>query len=131
MSMSGRYLLDTNIIIALFADEAIVKSNLAQANEVFIPSFVIGELCYGARKSGRIEANLARVDELVASSTILGCDAETARQYGEVKNKLRLKGRPLPENDIWIAALALQHALILVTRDAHFQEVESLQAVAW
>jgi tRNA(fMet)-specific endonuclease VapC len=131
MSMSGRYLLDTNIIIALFADEAIIKSNLAQSNEVFIPSFVIGELCYGARKSGRVQANLARVDELVASSKILGCDAETARQYGEVKNKLRLKGRPLPENDVWIAALTLQYALILVTRDAHFQEVESLQTIAW
>jgi len=129
--MSGRYLLDTNIIIALFADEAIVKSSLAQANEVFIPNFVIGELCYGARKSGRVGANLARVDELIVNSTILGCDAETARQYGEVKSKLRLKGRPLPENDVWIAALALRHDLILVTRDAHFQEVESLQTVAW
>jgi len=129
--MSGRYLLDTNIIIALFADEAIVKSSLAQANEVFIPSFVIGELCYGARKSGRIVANLVRVDELIANSTILGCDAETAHQYGDVKNKLRLKGRPLPENDIWIAALALHHDLVLVTRDAHFQEVENLQTVAW
>ncbi|MBW4487114.1 MAG: type II toxin-antitoxin system VapC family toxin [Trichocoleus desertorum ATA4-8-CV12] len=129
--MSGRFLLDTNIVIALFADEAIVKENLAQASEVFIPSIVIGELCYGARRSGRIEANLARIDELVASSTILVCDAETARHYGEVKNKLRLKGRPLPENDIWIAALALQHDLILVTRDAHFQEVENLQTVGW
>jgi len=129
--MSGRYLLDTNIIIALFADEAIVKSSLAQANEVVIPNFVIGELCYGARKSGRVGANLARVDELIVNSTILGCDAETARQYGEVKSKLRLKGRPLPENDVWIAALALRHDLILVTRDAHFQEVESLQTVAW
>ncbi len=118
--MSGRFLLDTNIVIALFADGATIKNNLVQASEVFIPSIVIGELCYGARKSGRVEANLARVDELVASSTILGCDAETAQQYGEVKNKLRLKGRPLPENDVWIAALALQHALILVTRDAHF-----------
>jgi tRNA(fMet)-specific endonuclease VapC len=129
--MSGRYLLDTNIIIALFADEAIVKNNLAQANEIFIPSFVIGELCYGARKSGRVQANLVRIDELVSSSTILGCDAETARQYGEVKNKLRLNGRPLPENDVWIAAVALQHNLVLVTRDAHFQEVENLQTVAW
>lgn len=129
--MIGRVLLDTNIVIALFADEVIVKSNLAQASEVFIPSFVIGELCYGARKSRRIEANLARIDELVADSTILECNAETARQYGGVKNKLRLKGRPLPENDVWIAALAIQHDLILVTRDAHFQEVESLQAVAW
>ncbi|HIK30567.1 MAG TPA: type II toxin-antitoxin system VapC family toxin [Oscillatoriales cyanobacterium M59_W2019_021] len=129
--MSGRYLLDTNIIIALFADEAIIKNNLAQASEVFIPSFAIGELCYGARKSGRVRENLARIDELVASSAILECDAETARQYGEVKNKLRLKGRPLPENDIWIAALALQHDLILVTRDAHFQEVENLPIVVW
>jgi tRNA(fMet)-specific endonuclease VapC len=131
MSMSGRFLLDTNIVIALFAGEATVKDNLAQASEVFIPSVVIGELCYGARRSGRIEVNLARVDELVASSTILVCDADTARHYGEVKNKLRLKGRPLPENDVWIAALALQHDLILITRDAHFQEVENLQTVGW
>ena len=108
--MSGRYLLDPNIIIAFFADEAIVKNNLAQANKVFIPSIVIGKLCYGARKSGRVGENLARVDELVASSAIFGCDAETARQYGEVKNKLRLRGRPLPENDIWIAALAIHTA---------------------
>jgi tRNA(fMet)-specific endonuclease VapC len=129
--MSGRYLLDTNIIIALFADEASVRTNLAQAEEVFIPSIAIGELYYGARKSGRTQENLARVDELVANSAVLGCDAETARRYGEVKNGLRLKGRPLPENDIWIAALALQHNLTLVTRDAHFQEVENLQAVTW
>ncbi|MGB3294257.1 MAG: type II toxin-antitoxin system VapC family toxin [Phormidesmis sp.] len=129
--MNGRFLIDTNIVIALFADEAIIKSNLAQASEVFIPSFVIGELCYGARKSRRVEANLTKIDELVTDSTILECTAETAQQYGEVKNKLRLKGRPLPENDVWIASLALQHALILVTRDTHFQEVESLQTVAW
>ncbi|MFQ3614257.1 MAG: type II toxin-antitoxin system VapC family toxin [Cyanobacteriota bacterium] len=129
--MSGKFLLDTNIVIALFADEAIVKDNLAQASEVFIPSIVIGELCYGARKSGRVEANLARVDELAAGNAILVCNAETARQYGEVKNKLRLKGRPLPENDVWIAAFAMQHDLILVTRDAHFQQVESLKTAAW
>jgi tRNA(fMet)-specific endonuclease VapC len=129
--MSGKFLLDTNIVIALFADEVTIKSNLTQASEVFIPSIVIGELCYGARKSGRVGANLARINELVGSSTILVCDAETAQQYGEVKNNLRLKGRPLPENDIWIAALSLQHDLILVTRDAHFKEVENLQTVAW
>ena len=129
--MNGRFLLDTNIVIALFANEAIVKDSLAQANEVFLPSIVIGELCYGARKSGRIEANLARINELVVESTILVCDAETARQYGNVKNKLRLKGRPLPENDVWIAALTLQHDLIMVTRDAHFQEIDHLKTVAW
>ena len=72
--MSGRYLLDTNIIIALFADEAVIRENLAQASEVFIPIIAIGELYYGARKSGRILANLARIDELVANSKVLECD---------------------------------------------------------
>ena len=129
--MSGRYLLDTNIIIALFANEAIVKTNLAQVAEVFIPSIGIGELYYGARKSGRLQENLARVDEFVTNNRVLGCDGETARRYGEVKNKLRLRGHPLPENDIWIASLALQYDLTLATRDAHFQEVENLPVIAW
>ncbi|HBQ99827.1 MULTISPECIES: type II toxin-antitoxin system VapC family toxin [unclassified Roseofilum] len=129
--MNGRYLLDTNIIIALFADEPMVKQHLAEVVDCFIPSMVIGELCYGARKSNRWEANLERIEVLIAKSTILECNTQTARQYGEVKHQLRLKGRPLPENDIWIASLALQYDLTLVTRDAHFQEVENLQTVAW
>ncbi|XFA72174.1 type II toxin-antitoxin system VapC family toxin [Thermosynechococcaceae cyanobacterium Okahandja] len=129
--MSGRFLLDTNIVIALFADDVTVKDHLVQASEVFIPSIVIGELYYGARKSGRVSANLARVDELVAASAILVCDTGTAQHYGEVKNRLKLRGRPLPENDVWVAAFALQHDLILVTRDAHFQEVEALNVTTW
>ncbi|MDZ8109117.1 MAG: type II toxin-antitoxin system VapC family toxin [Nostoc sp. DedQUE12a] len=129
--VNGKYLLDTNIIIALFADELAVKDSLAQAGEVFIPSIAVGELCYGARKSGRLKENLERIEEFIANITVLECDAQTARHYGEVKNKLRLKGRPLPENDIWIAALTLQYNLTLVTRDAHFKEVENLKTVSW
>jgi tRNA(fMet)-specific endonuclease VapC len=129
--MSGRYLLDTNIIIALFASESSIVRNLAQADEVFIPSIALGELNYGARKSGRSQENLERIEELISNSTIVGCDADTARQYGDVKNRLRIKGRPLPENDVWISALALQHSLTLVTRDAHFQEVENLKTIVW
>lgn len=93
MSMSGSYLLDTNIIIGLFADEEAIKSNFAQADAVFIPSIVAGELYYGARKSAQTTKNLERIDELVAESAVLVCDVETAQYYGEVKNKLRLKGR--------------------------------------
>ena len=131
ISMNGRYLLDTNIIIALFADEAAVKGNLAVADEVFVSSIVIGELCYGAQKSGRAKANLACIDELAANNVVLGCDTNTARRYGEVKNELRVKGRPIPENDIWIAAIALQHDLTLVTRDTHFDEIENLKTTVW
>ncbi len=129
--MSGRYLLDTNVIIALFADDPGVKERLTGAEETFVPSIAVGELCYGARKSARPVENLARIDEFAASSVVLGCDTETARRYGEAKNALRLKGRPLPENDIWIAAIALQHGLTLATRDAHFAEIEGLKIATW
>lgn len=129
--MNGRHLLDTNIIIALFANDSRVKENLANASEVFIPSIAIGELYFGAWKSGRVQENLARIDEFVANTVVLECDSDTARRYGEIKNALRLKGRPLPENDIWISAIAFQHDLMLVTRDTHFNEIESLKTVVW
>ena len=129
--MRGRYLLDTNIIITLFADEVAVKDNLAKADEVFASSIAIGELCFGARKSGRIKENLSGIDEFAGNNVVLGCDTDTARRYGEIKNDLRLKGRPLPENDIWIAAVALQHGLTLITRDTHFDEIDQLQSAVW
>ena len=129
--MNGSYLLDTNIVIALFADEVEVKNSLASVSEIFISSITVGELCYGAKKSTRSTENLERIKDFVANITVLGCDLETAYRYGEVKNKLRFKGKPLPENDMWIAAIARQYNLTLATRDAHFQEVENLQTVTW
>jgi tRNA(fMet)-specific endonuclease VapC len=129
--MSGRCVLDTNIIIALFADDPAIENNLAKATEVFVPSIAIGELCFGARKSGRVKENLARIDEFSASNIVLGCDIATARRYGEIKNALRTKGHPIPENDVWIAAIALQHDLTLVTRDTHFNEIDNLKMTTW
>ena len=129
--MNGRYLLDTNIVIALFANDENIVEQIRGAGEVFIPSIVIGELYYGAQRSGRIEANMERVDEFASESVVLPCDVETARRYGEIKDELRKKGRPIPENDIWVAALALQHGMTLISRDEHFGQVRSLRAESW
>ena len=126
-----RFLLDTNIVIALFAGEARVLNQLQQAVGICIPSIVLGELYYGARKSAQIAVNTQRVDDFAVKNEILSCDLETARQYGIIKKELHSKGRPLPENDIWIAALAIQHDMILVTRDAHFNEIEGLSVEKW
>jgi tRNA(fMet)-specific endonuclease VapC len=131
MARTGRYLLDTNIVIALFANETGVQQHLAEANEVFIPSIVMGELYYGAYKSARIEENLVCLDTFVVSNTVLPCDTATARQCGAIKNTLRAKGRPIPENDIWIAAVAMQYHLTSVARDGHFQEVDGLVVEQW
>ena len=129
--MNGKYLLDTNILIALFASDESVKARLAEAEEVFVPSIAVGELFYGARKSTRTQENLQRVEDLVAETPVLACGTETARLYGAVKNVLRLKGHPIPENDLWIAAIALEYNLTLVTRDSHFAEIADLQVVVW
>jgi len=129
--MNGRYVLDTNVVIALFANDVAVVERIRGADEVFVPSVVIGELYYGARRSGRVGANLARVNEFATESTVLSCDVGSAQRYGEIKDELRKKGRPIPENDIWVAALALQHDLTLVSRDEHFSQIPGLRAEAW
>ena len=129
--MSGRYLLDTNIVIALFADETVVKDRLKEADEVFVPSIVLGELYYRAHKSKRVGSNVRQIDEFASQNVVLNCEIETARRYGDIKNALRQSSRPIPENDIWISAMALQNDLVLVARDAHFKEVESLKVESW
>ena len=91
----------------------------------------MGELYFGAHKSARATKNSARIDELASNTVVLSCDIETARHYGEVKNALRINGHPIPENDIWIAAVAFQHDLALATRDIHFEEIENLKTVTW
>ena len=129
--MSGRFLLDTNIIIRLLAGDAVVSESLKRADEVFIASIALGELYYGAHKSSRTSENLARINDYAAGNTILSIDIVTARLYGAIKNGLRKKGHPIPENDIWLAAVALQHDLILVTRDEHFDAIENLRSERW
>lgn len=131
MFQSGRYLLDTNIIIAIFADEEAVQERRQNADRVFLPLPVIGELYYGARTSNRPAENLAKIDQIIQQIRILPCDLRTGQWYGIIKDELRRKGRLIPDNDIWIAAIAMQRGLILVTRDTHFDEVESLRTERW
>ncbi len=129
--MAGRYLLDTNIVIALFAAEPGIQKRLSAALEVFVSAVTIGELRYGAEQSTHREENLARIEEFARSVVKLPIDFTTARHYGEIKARLRSKGRPLPENDIWIAAVAAQHGMTLVSRDAHFHEIDALLLETW
>ncbi len=79
----------------------------------------------------RVAANLDRIEQFASSVQVLNCDAATAQLYGNIRDALRSKGRPIPENDIWIAAVALQHGLPLATRDDHFKEVDGLRVENW
>lgn len=129
--MSGKYLLDTNIVIALFAEDPSVNKHIAKASEIFIPANVLGELFFGAFKSGRPKANTSRIEEFASKNTVLACDIATGREYGLIKNLLHKKGHPIPENDIWIAAIAIEHSLTLVSRDEHFKNIDGLKREVW
>ena len=129
--MSGKVLADTNVLIALFAGDPEIMDRLQKQQEVFLCVPVLGELRYGALASIRVEQNLARLDDLARGLLVLDCDRGTAASYAVVKSRLRGKGIPIPENDVWIAALAQQHELTLVTRDSHFEAVEGLSLELW
>ena len=127
----NRYLLDTNAIIALQRENEALKKLLSAATDVFVPAVAIGELYYGAYKSQRVEENRQNVAAFIANRVVLNVDANTADVYGQVKQRLRAKGRPIPENDIWITALAIQYDLVLIADDAHFDEVDNLNWKRW
>ena len=127
--MPGR-LLDTNAVIALQRNEASLVV-LLDTDDWFLNAVVVGELYYGAYRSRHVSENVATIDRLVAQCSVIPVDHATARVFGEIHQQLRAVGRPIPENDIWIAATALQHRLTLVTRDAHFDEVPGLMMTAW
>jgi tRNA(fMet)-specific endonuclease VapC len=129
--MAGKLLLDTSVAVDLIKHIPKAERVVSTASELFLAAVALGELLYGANHSARRAANLASVDELVASVAILPCDAETAWHYGEIKAGLRSKGRPLPDNDVWIAAVARQHQLIIATRDAHFLEIDGVATLSW
>ena len=129
--MIGRYLLDTNIIIALINQDPAVIQRISENPETAISSITVGELCYGAGKSKKTTENLAKLDSLFAEMLILNCTEVTGKFYGTIKSQLRKKGRPIPENDIWIAATALQYDLTLVTRDSDFEAVDNLILESW
>ena len=125
----NRFLLDTNAIIALQRQDMVIMALLLSASEIFLPVTAIGE--FGAYKSQRVEENRKNVANFIVNRTILNINADSAEIYGQIKQHLRKKGRPIPENDIWIASLAIQYNLTLITRDAHFSEIQYLTTQSW
>jgi tRNA(fMet)-specific endonuclease VapC len=122
----GRALLDTSAVVGFLRGDASAAGKVGSLDEAFTSIVVIGELLYGARLSTSAETNLALVTSFASSITVLPCDRVTAEAYARLKQGLRAKGRPIPDNDLWIAATAVQHGLTLISRDAHFEGIEEL-----
>lgn len=129
--IGSRYLLDTNVVIALLNGQLRIPRSVARASTACFSIISLGELFLGAFRSVRVAENLARIEELASASTVLDCNRETARFYGAIKARLYKRGKPIPQNDIWIAALASQYGLTLISRDDHFSSVEGIGWEVW
>jgi len=125
-----RLRLDTNAYAALFRGNDLVADRVRRAEQVLISAVVAGELLFGFRNGSRYEANARRLDDFLASPYVafLPVTFVTADRFARIAASLRRKGRPLPSNDIWIAAHAMESGADLLSFDQHFAHVDGL---AW
>ena len=119
-------LVDTSVVVDLFEGDQTVAMVLGQYTPVYVPVVVLAELLSGARRSQRVAENVERIEVFAAKNQVLPCDSTTADHYADIANQLRARGKPIPQNDMWIAAVARQHGLPVASRDGHFDEVEAL-----
>jgi len=124
-------IIDTNAYSGLLGGEARAVEVLRSAHEIHLPLIVMAELLAGFAAGRRAERNRDELARFMASPRVhlMKPDEKTARQYADVFMALRRSGTPIPTNDLWIAALARQHRLPLLTFDAHFAAVPGIALV--
>jgi tRNA(fMet)-specific endonuclease VapC len=125
--MIGKNIVDANVVIDYLRGKNNLLSQLMENEVVSISVIVIGELIFGAENSVQLKKHLSQVEELLSQVNIIGVDYETSLIYGKTRAYLRKNGTPIPENDIWIAAIAIQHNLTLITNDKHFANINLLK----
>ena len=120
-----RVALDTNRITDLFRGDLELAEQLGTAVEVWIPLFTLGEIKAGFQGGTQQRRNESLLNRLLAKPTVgvLLPSRETAEHYARIFVQLRRAGTPVPDNDLWIAALVLEHDLVLITRDRHFERI--------
>jgi len=125
-----KVLLDTNAYTAFRKGEHAVRRCIGRAEVVLFSAVVAGELLFGFRYGSRTEVNTRELEAFLADPrvTLVDVGLVTADRFGMVATALRRAGTPIPTNDIWIAAHAMEHGAYLVSYDQHFERVPGL---AW
>ena len=129
--MEVRVALDTNRLVDLFRGDDGLAGMLALCEEVWLPLMVLGEFQAGILGGSQGHRNASLLQAMLSKSNagVLLPDKETASEYARLFVQLKRAGTPIPDNDLWIAALALQHDVALITRDKHFASIPQLRRV--
>ena len=130
-----RYLLDTNICINIKNHrpaEVLARFSKLPPGKVAMSAITYGELCFGAEKSSKPKETRQILEHLVALIPVLPLDATASMHYGKIRQSLQASGKPIGNNDLWIAAHALAGKLILVTNNvSEFKRVPGLKVENW
>ena len=124
-------ILDTNALSAMADGDKRLEVVLQEASRIAIPAIVLGEYKFGIRQSRNRKVYERWLAELAEVAQVLAVDEDTADRYAEVRGELKQAGRPIPGNDVWIAALVRQYSLPLLSRDCHFDSVPGLKRINW
>ncbi|WP_414622223.1 type II toxin-antitoxin system VapC family toxin [Calothrix sp. CCY 0018] len=129
--MNGNVALDTSVAVRFLNGDKTVVANVLALPKVILPTVVMGELLFGAENSNRSLKNLPRYLEFIEICETVSLGRETAAVYARTRLSLKRKGRPIPMNDVWIAAQCLEHSWLLVTDDSDFSYVDGLMLEKW
>ena len=124
-------ILDTNALSAFVAGDKGLSNVISHRSRLSVPAIVLGEYLFGIRQSRHRSEYEDWLDRNLMLFDLLAVGRETASEYAGIRGDLKAAGRPIPSNDIWIAALAREHNQPLITRDTHFDLVAGLRLVAW
>jgi tRNA(fMet)-specific endonuclease VapC len=124
-------ILDTNALSAAAEEHPAITRRLSSADHLSVPVVVIGEYRYGISQSRHAASYGRWFNDFLRDCRVLDITEATTPYYAAIRMELRRSGKPIPTNNLWIAALCRQHHLPLLSQDRHFDAVEGLQRVAW
>lgn len=124
-------IVDTNALSAAADDDPAVVAILAGAQQMAIPVIVLGEYRYGIAQSRHRLSYERWLTNLLRDCLVLDIGESTTHDYANITLELKQIGKPIPTNDIWIAALCRQHSLPLLSRDRHFDLVTGTKRIGW
>lgn len=124
-------ILDTNALSAAADGEPGAVEVVARAERIALPVIVLGEYRLGIAQSRHRDAYEAWLREWTSTVEVLEVGEETTRHYASIGVELKKAGKPIPTNDLWIAALCRQHSLSLLSRDRHFDAVSGIKRIDW
>ena len=131
MPASGDVLLDTSVVVRYFRKDAAIHRQIQACTTLYLPQTALGELYCGDHLSSNPAKTLAEITSFLAAVVVLFPGLSTADHYGRICAALSKAGTPIPENDIWIAAIAQEHQLPVAARAKHFDAVSGLPVLKW